>query len=119
MKFYVSVTFWGDGDRRTDIWTDRLFSENIILDRSRCGPYSKAAFNQRMLFNSLFLRPLFKSSLLARAVINGAVTVSVLAIVDAFWKRDESTIIRFDCISKEEGGVETKNNLVNRASIET
>ena len=22
----------GDGDGRTDIWTDRLFSDNIILD---------------------------------------------------------------------------------------
>ena len=31
------MTFWGDGtdgtDRQTDIWTDRLFSGNIILDK--------------------------------------------------------------------------------------
>ena len=37
MKFSVSVTFFMGRDGRTDtrthgIWTDRLFSENIILD---------------------------------------------------------------------------------------
>ena len=41
MKFSVSVTFFCDGtgrdgtglmDKRTDTGTDRLFSENIILD---------------------------------------------------------------------------------------
>ena len=38
MKFSVSVTFFCDGtgrdvtDGQTDTWTDRLFSENIILD---------------------------------------------------------------------------------------
>ena len=32
-KFSVSLTFLYDGtDTHTDIWTDRLFSENIILD---------------------------------------------------------------------------------------
>ena len=35
MKFSVSVPFFCDGtgrDKRTDIGTDRLFSENVILD---------------------------------------------------------------------------------------
>ena len=48
------------------------------------------------------------------------ILIFLLAIVDALCQMDESTILIFDCISKEEGGgVQTKNNLVNRASIET
>ena len=43
MIFSVSVTFFGDGtdkqaDKQTDIGTDRLFLENIILDVTRKYP---------------------------------------------------------------------------------